>query len=123
HDVRPPVMLAFYHGELVHSQPVIEIWMHEIDKMDVVPGNRPVRPWVFHLDAIPQHAMESAVCLHERGCGYPQDLSYCFLAGFLGNRRVESLDRLTQTPHKHYVVKGIPFRRWFTRCQMRPVPD
>jgi hypothetical protein len=61
HDVRPAVVLALDHGELVDRQPVVGGRVGIIDELHAVARDRAVGPLVLDLDAVAQHAVEGAV--------------------------------------------------------------
>ena len=61
HDVGAAALLPLDDGELIDRQPVVLLGPLEIDDLRLGAGNRPVRPGVFDIDAVDEHAMQRAV--------------------------------------------------------------
>ena len=75
HHVRPPLVLALRHGELVDRQPVVVGRVVEVDDLGLCPGDGAVRAAVLDRDAVDQHAMHGAVALDERWRIQPRQLA------------------------------------------------
>ena len=61
HDVGAAALLPLDDGELIDCQPVVVLGLLEIDDLRLGAGDRPVRPRVFDIDAVDEHAVHRAV--------------------------------------------------------------
>ena len=124
HDIRPAVVLAFDHCELIDGKPVVGRRVIEIDHPHAITGDAvtTLAP-VFDLDAVAQHGVKPPVRSDQRGSGNPQHFPHSVLACLLRDGRIQPTDGVPQPANQHYLPKRITLRLALPRRQVRPKGD
>jgi hypothetical protein len=64
-DVGPPLLLSFDDGELVDCEPVVALWLGEVDDLRLGTGDRSVGSSEFDVHAVDQHPVQRPVAGNE----------------------------------------------------------
>ncbi len=97
HDIGTARVLSFHDGELVDRQPVVGVWVREINHARLIAGDGAVLAAVFHRDAVHQHAMERAIAFDRCRRRQARQLAIGVLDRLRWQLRIEPCQRRAQT--------------------------
>ena len=118
HDVRPPLVLVFDHGELVDRKPVVVFRILQIQKPHLaVP--LALRPHPGDVHAVGEHLVEPAVVLDKRRAFRCEQPSQGFVDCDRRKPRVDAFQRRAQSGLEHHIAIALPLRPRAVRREVR----
>ena len=120
HHIRPTMMLALHHGELVHRQPVVVLGLLKIHQEDPVALDAAVGEAVLHRHAVHQPPVEGAVVGDQDRGLRPGDLAEGILPGLRRDSGVQPGQGLPQPLLEHHLAVILPLGEELPRGDLRP---
>jgi hypothetical protein len=120
HQVRPPVVVAVHHRELVDHQPVVLVGLVEVGQAQVRDLGLAARTRDLHREAVAQQLVERAVVGEQRGRAGVEELPHRLGDGRRRRVGVEVQQRLLQPAAQRHLRIVVALRARLARRDVRP---